>query len=161
MIKFNRNTDKVAIIAPASACKNPQGNIDKNKNLLHLKSIIDLFEINGFNCSYNKKIFMGDILGYFVAPKEERCWQLIDAIKDPNVKIISAFRGGYGSSEIIFDCLDLKPSSSKILLGFSNIKALHFLFTQHYIFSICSWCSFSRLCRNDATFNIRFKRTRC
>ena len=134
MIKFNRNADKVVIIAPAFACKDSEGNIDKKKSLLRLKSTIDLFETNGFYCSYNKKIFMGDILGYFAAPKEERQRQLIDAIRDPAVKIISAFRGGYGCSEIVFDCLDFKPSSPKILIGFSDITVLHFLFAQHYNF---------------------------
>ena len=134
MIKFNRNTDKVAIIAPASACKDSKGNIDKDKSLLRLEDTIDLFKANGFNCSYNKKIFMGNTLGYFAAPKEERQKQLIDAIKDPAVKIISAFRGGYGCSEIVFNCLDFKPSSPKILIGFSDITVLHFLFAQHYNF---------------------------
>ncbi len=134
MIKFNRKQDKLAIIAPASGCKDAQGRMDNAASFERLQSTVSFFEKNGFQCTYDDQIFSGDTLEYFASPKVERLRQLKNALEDPNVKIISAFRGGYGCSEIVFDCLDIVPSGPKILIGFSDITVLHFLFNQYYKF---------------------------
>ena len=124
MIKFDRKTDKIAFIAPASACDS----IDKSQK--RLLDIIKFYNKNGFNCIYDESIFIESELGYFAAPREERLIQLKNAILDPEVKIIAAFRGGYGSTEIVFDCMDIIPTTPKTLIGFSDITAIHFLFNQ-------------------------------
>lgn len=132
MIKFNKKTDKIAFIAPASGCNDKLGELDIENSLERLINTIKIYSDNGFNCIYDKAIFLKNELGYFAAPKEERLKQLKNALLDPQVKIIAAFRGGYGSTEIVFDCLDIKPTIPKTLIGFSDITALHFLFNQKY-----------------------------
>lgn len=134
MITIDQKKDKVAIIAPSSACRNEAGNFDLAVSKTRLKVAVSLFEEYGFSCTYDKKIFTGGSLAYFSAYKEERLRQLIEAIEDPKVKIISMFRGGYGAGEIVFDCLKIKPPCQKILIGYSDATALHFLFNQHYGF---------------------------
>lgn len=132
MIKFNKKTDKIAFIAPASGCSSKSGKLSIKKSQKRLLDTIKIYSNNGFNCVYDEAIFLKSRLGYFAAPREERLRQLKNAILNPKVKIIAAFRGGYGSTEIVFDCLDVKPTTSKILIGFSDITALHFLFNQKY-----------------------------
>ncbi|MDP4708681.1 MAG: LD-carboxypeptidase [Rickettsiaceae bacterium] len=134
MIEFDKKHDKLAIIAPASGCKDKHGYMDQAKSLQRLQTLISFFEQNDFQCSYNKKIFAGDELEYFAASKAERIEQLKTALQDPQVKIIHAFRGGYGCADIAFDCLDIIPSVPKILIGFSDITVLHLLFNQYYKF---------------------------
>lgn len=132
MIKFDKKTDKIAFIAPASGCNDKSGELDIENSQERLINTIKIYSDNGFNCIYDKTIFLKSELGYFAAPREERLKQLKNAILDPEVKIIAAFRGGYGSTEIVFDCLDTKPIIPKTLIGFSDITALHFLFNQKY-----------------------------
>lgn len=132
MIKFNKKTDKVVIIAPASGCKNKSGQMDLKLSMERLQKTIQLYEEKGFSCVYDKAIFTPNKLEYFAAPKEERLKQLQNAILDPDIKIIVTFRGGYGCTEIVFDCMEIEPTTPKILIGFSDVTALHFLFNQKY-----------------------------
>jgi len=133
LISFDKNKDKIAIIAPSSGVNDLSGSIDIEQSMNRLDKMVSLLKKHGFNCSYDNKIFdNNNSLGYFSSSKEERLRQLQDAIKDTDAKIIWAFRGGYGSLEIAFDCLNIVPSCPKILIGFSDITALHFLFNQHY-----------------------------
>ena len=123
MTKFNKKTDMIAIIAPASG---------GGESSIRLQNSIKLLEAHGFSCKYYDKIFNGGTLEYFAADKQIRFSHLKMAIEDQDVKIIWTFKGGYGSAEIAFDCLDLKPSGPKILIGFSDITVLHELFYQCY-----------------------------
>ena len=125
------NKNQIFIIAPASSFRNKNGDIDKETRLKRLQDTINFFEKNGFQCIYDEKIFVDNELKYFAAPKSERLRQLKSALLDPQVRIIFSLRGGYGSAEIAFDCLNITPSGPKILIGFSDITALHMLF-QHY-----------------------------
>jgi len=134
MIKFNKTTDKVAIIAPASGCNDQNGALDIEKSYHRLKSTIKLFEDNGFTAKHDKNIFSIANLPFFSASKLERTRQLKEALENPEIAIISALRGGYGCAEIAFDLMSVKPSGPKILIGFSDITVLHFLFNQHYGF---------------------------
>jgi len=124
MVTFNKKTDKIAIIAPASSCDEALGK---------LKKATELLANQGFSCRYDLEIFKSDqALPFFASSRENRLKQFESALLDNEVKIIWAFRGGYGSSEIAFDLIKIKPSSPKILIGFSDITTLHFLFNQHY-----------------------------
>jgi muramoyltetrapeptide carboxypeptidase LdcA involved in peptidoglycan recycling len=132
MIKFDRKTDKIAFIAPASGANDKSGQIDLNKSYKRLEETIALYENHGFNCVYDEQIFSKSKLGYFSSPKLERLRQLQNALLNPDVKIIAAFRGGYGCTEIVFDCMGIVPTTPKVLIGFSDVTALHFLFNQKY-----------------------------
>jgi len=132
MIKFNKKSDKIAFIAPASGCNDKSGSLDLKKSLERLEKTIKIYEKKGFICVYDKAIFTQGKLGYFAAPRAERLKQLRNSILDPEIKIIASFRGGYGCTEIVFDCMDIEPTTPKTLIGFSDITALHFLFNQKY-----------------------------
>lgn len=134
MIKINKAMDKVAIIAPASGVKNEQWKMDRTLSFARLQDTINFFEQHDLQCVYDKEIFSGDALQFFASSKEERIRQLKDALEDPSVKIIHAFRGGYGCLDIAFDCLEIEPSGPKVLVGFSDITTLHLLFNQCYNF---------------------------
>jgi muramoyltetrapeptide carboxypeptidase len=132
MIRFDKKTDKISFIAPASGSNDKSGRIDIKKSYKRLKDTIKLYEEHDFNCIYDQKIFSKSKLGYFSSPKSERLRQLRDALLNPDVKIIAAFRGGYGCTEIVFDCMDIVPTTPKTLVGFSDLTALHLLFSQQY-----------------------------
>jgi muramoyltetrapeptide carboxypeptidase len=123
-ITFNKSDDKVAIIASSSGCLGA-----KEKLQLGIK----LLETQGFKCKYDKNILSGcKDLKYFASENEQRLHELKSALLDPEVRIIWAFRGGYGASSIVFDLLDVVPKGDKILIGFSDITALHLLFDQQF-----------------------------
>ena len=62
----------------------------------------------------------------FGATDEERIKQIHEAAKNDDVKIILALRGGYGCSRIIPHLdFNLLADSGKLLVGFSDITALH------------------------------------
>ena len=125
-IIFNREEDEVAVIAPSSGCQN-----GKEK----LLAGINLLESQGFKCKYDKNILCSDAsLDYFASSKKQRIYELRSALVDPKVKIIWAFRGGYGASEIVFDFIDLKVDEikPKIIIGFSDITVLLLLFWQKF-----------------------------
>ncbi len=126
-IIFNKNTDKVTIVAPASGCKNFKQNLITGVKIL---------EKIGFRSVYNQDICIGDKLNYFAAPRNQRINDLKNALLDPETKIIWAFRGGYGSAGIVDELINIKPIGDKILIGFSDITALHALF--HKIFKLPS-----------------------
>ncbi|MFK8039880.1 MAG: LD-carboxypeptidase [Rickettsiaceae bacterium] len=123
MVKFNKSEDLIYIIAPGSGCYNAKGKLFKAKELLSK---------HGFQVSYNKDIFSGDVLPFFASPYKSRLESLHDALNNSRVKIIWAFRGGYGSTQLINDALKVKPLSHKVLIGFSDITALHIIFNQYY-----------------------------
>lgn len=123
MIQFNKEKDLVAIIAPASSC--PYG-------LLRLQQSVALLAEKGFKVLVDDKILTGCDLPYFAASREIRLANFQQVLLQKDVKIIWAFRGGYGCGELIFECLDLKPTEPKILIGFSDLTCMHVLFNQHY-----------------------------
>ncbi len=64
--------------------------------------------------------------GHFAGTDAQRLDDLQEAINNPEVKMIWALRGGYGSIRIV-DQLDLTPLQTypKLLMGFSDITILH------------------------------------
>ena len=122
-IIFNKQRDYISIIAPASSCSDA-----KNK----LKEAIEMLTAKDFKTLVDDKIFTGDELPFFAAPKAERFRMFKEAIENERVKIIWAFRGGYGCGEFIEDCFNLNKKGDKILIGYSDITALHLLLNNHY-----------------------------
>ena len=71
--------------------------------------------------------------GRFSGTDEERLADIQAALQDPSVDFILCSRGGYGLQRIL-DKVDLSPltiNHSPLLIGFSDITALHQLFTLH------------------------------
>lgn len=130
-MQIKPKSNKITFIAPASCCHDITGQLDIKKSYKRLEELIAFYQQYGFTCNFDPNIFYANKLGFVAAPRFERLRQLRNALLDQTSDIIIAFRGGYGSSELIFDCLDIKPVN-KILIGFSDITALHFLFNQHY-----------------------------
>lgn len=121
----------VFLIAPSSPCADPAG--DKSElNWQKLEAVKKIFEEQGFEVQYDKDIFLESNLPYVAAPKEVRLQHLKSALEDPSVKIIASLRGGYGCQQIIFDAMKVAPSGEKILIGFSDLTAMHLLFNQNY-----------------------------
>ncbi|XVN43136.1 MAG: LD-carboxypeptidase [Candidatus Rickettsia vulgarisii] len=145
-ILINKKNDYISIIVPASSCADAD---------IRLQEAIDILSSQGFRVKVDKEIFAGDSLAFFAANKDVRYKAFIEALTDPEVKIIWAFRGGYGCDEFIFDCLDIKPVGSKILIGFSDITSLHLLFNQNYNLSTIHGSVLSTVsCREENIGNI-------
>ena len=132
MIKFDRKQDIVSIIAPSSMRRQEQERAEFASNIQELETIVSLYAEHGIKATYDKEIFSESELGYFAAPRQTRFNQLHSALTNPDVKIISSFRGGYGATELVIEAMKITPSGPKILIGFSDITALHLLFNQHY-----------------------------
>ncbi len=113
---------KVRIIAPSSKC------IDST---IKLNQIIELLASHGFEVSHSAHLFSDTTLPYYANDARHRLEDLRDAILSDD-DIIWAFRGGYGAGEIVENCMDLKSElqKKKILIGFSDITAIHLLFNQ-------------------------------
>jgi muramoyltetrapeptide carboxypeptidase len=128
----NRNSKPVVfLIAPSSPVSDPSG-ATPELNWQKLESVKKIFEDQGFEVQYDKDIFLESNLPYVAAPKHIRFKHLKDALENPNVKIIASLRGGYGCQEIIFEAVGITPSGPKILIGFSDLTAMHLLFNQSY-----------------------------
>lgn len=122
-IIFNKQQDFISIIAPASGCPDAQDRLAKS---------IEMLNLQGFKTLVDDKILVGDELPFFVAPKAERIRMFKEAMENERVKIIWAFRGGYGCSEIVEDCFNIQKKGDKILIGYSDITVLHLLLNGHY-----------------------------
>ena len=129
MIIFDKARDKISIIAPAS----PPHAKEATKTL---EDACKLLTDKGFKVTYHPKIFSKTSLDFFASPKHIRSEALRHALEDKDVKIIWALRGGYGTTEIMSDFMLTNPAKeilqNKLLIGYSDITALHMLFNQHY-----------------------------
>lgn len=68
-----------------------------------------------------------DPLGYLSGPDDVRAAELVDAWTDPDVRAVFCARGGYGAQRLL-DLLDWSALASvgpKVLVGFSDVTALH------------------------------------
>lgn len=112
--------DLVDIIAPASRCSDDC-----------LQSIVSLIESWGLRCRVPSNIFGKDIL--CANTDEMRFEQIKSAVFDPESKAIICVRGGYGSGRLIPKLMQLpKPTKAKILVGMSDITALHLFFHTYW-----------------------------
>ena len=107
--------DVIGICAPAS----PPPSEDKlNKGIRYLEQL-------GFRVKPGKNVYRRR--GYLAGTDLERASDINQFFADPKVKAIFTVRGGYGSHRILplldFDLIKRNP---KILVGYSDITALHF-----------------------------------
>lgn len=115
---------KIRIISPAGHCA-PEV-IDKGVETL---------------CSWGHNVTLSkhakDKYGRFAGTVEDRANDIIEALKDPDVDVIYASRGGYGCMQILDKIpLDLIKESNKPVFGYSDITALHALWQKAGIRSV-------------------------
>lgn len=110
--------DTIRIVASSS----PFSHEDFHKGIHLLKSW-------GFKTKYQKNIFSKK--PYLAGSDERRANELVAALKDPEAKAILFARGGYGATRILpyLDRYQL-PAKPKIILGYSDITALHGYFNK-------------------------------
>ncbi|MGI6660623.1 MAG: S66 peptidase family protein [Bacillota bacterium] len=108
--------DTVAIVAPA-------GIVGRES----LERGVRFFESLGLKVKLGPSVMHR--WGYLAGSDQERARDLMEAWTDPEVKAVIAARGGYGAMRILpyldFNAIRENP---KILLGYSDITALHLAF---------------------------------
>ncbi|MEM7313839.1 MAG: LD-carboxypeptidase, partial [Planctomycetota bacterium] len=111
--KALKTGDTIALVAPA-------GPIDQ----AGLSLATERLEGMGF-----KVLAAEDLLrrnGYLAGSDERRTEELMDAFRNPEVDAVFPARGGYGAGRILERLdYDLIRRSQKVLIGFSDITALH------------------------------------
>lgn len=109
--------DCIAIVFPASF-------IEDDKGMDYIKKKAKWIESKGFKTVIYPK--NPSSYGFLAGTDNERAKALMQAWKNPKVKAIWCFRGGYGSCRIL-DKLDYEwiKSHPKVLIGMSDITALH------------------------------------
>ena len=118
--KVLRPGDTVGLITPATYVSDP----DK---LALAKSTLNYF---GLRMKLGKNV--GKRLGYFGSPAEERLDDLHSMFRDPDVQVVFAIRGGYGSAHLLDRIdYDLIRRNPKVLVGYSDITALHLAINRY------------------------------
>jgi muramoyltetrapeptide carboxypeptidase len=86
-------------------------------------------EEHGFRVRWRDDMF--DVEGYLAGSDQRRANELMEAFSDPEVDAVFCTRGGYGCMRML-DLLDYDKirANPKILLGFSDITALHAAFNR-------------------------------
>jgi len=125
MISFDKNSDAIQILAPASRAHG-------NQSLPLIEQGIKMLQDCGFNAYASSSIISKEPHLFYAASLEERFADFLQALTNPQVKILWALRGGYGSCEVANMLLDFKITSPKILIGFSDITSMHILFNQFF-----------------------------
>ncbi len=110
--EFLEPGDTIAITSPAAS------------RVSETKAVIDRLKNNGYNVLIGET--NGTKYGYFAGTDAQRAAELNDFFANPDVDAILCMRGGYGCSRIL-DLIDydLIKKNPKLLIGFSDITALH------------------------------------
>ncbi len=114
---------KLAIIAPA-------GPFNREAFESGVSWLRERYEVSFDEGIYSKT-------GYFAGPDDRRLAELIDALTDPSVDAILCARGGYGATRLL-PKLDpvLVTQSNKLMIGFSDVTALHSLWARAGVRSV-------------------------
>ncbi len=113
--------DIVDIVAPSSSRK------------VDLREIEEVVRSFGLTPRIQDNMIASGADPFSANTDEIRFEQLKQAIYAEDSKVIWAFRGGYGAGRLIPRLLELPlPAHPKILVGFSDITALHILCNQKY-----------------------------
>jgi muramoyltetrapeptide carboxypeptidase len=111
--------DTVALVSPASTMGSNDG-LDRAEYWIRGMGLVPKFGINA-----------GGRHGYLAGTDEQRAADLNAAYADPEVKAVFAVRGGWGGARIL-PLLDWQTirTNPKLLIGFSDITALHLAFAK-------------------------------
>ncbi len=111
--------DTIGLVAPSSPFLRERMDVGVN-----------LLESLGFRTTYESGLFEKE--DYLAGSDQHRCQQLQHLFADPQVRAIWAVRGGYGSMRLLTDLdYSLIRQTPKLLLGFSDITALHSALYTH------------------------------
>ena len=109
-----RAGDTVGLITPSTYVSDPDSLALAERTLTYF----------GLKAKWGKNVRRRD--GYLGGSIDERLDDLHAMFRDPEVKAIFALRGGYGGAQLLDRIdYDLIRSHPKILLGYSDITALH------------------------------------
>lgn len=118
---FN-NHSIVDIIAPASLC-----------SVAEIKKSIEYVKYLGLKPRFNKNILVkpkGILCSQSLLQKKQ---ELQKALWTEDSSIVWCLRGGYGSAKLLPFLSKLKkPKTKKLLIGYSDITALHYLLNQKW-----------------------------
>ncbi len=122
--KLHRS-DKVGIVAPA-------GPVDKKQ----LQNGLDVISEMGFEPVLGKYVHARS--RFFAGTDSQRAKDLMDMVRNPEIKAIFCARGGYGTNRVL-ELLDSKVirANSKIFVGSSDITLL-----LHYLYLHCGVLGF-------------------
>lgn len=109
----------IGIIAPASPLAQPE----------YLKRGVEFWHSRGYRVRTGRHI--SKTAGYLAGSDAERLADLHCMFRDPEIAAIFCLRGGYGSFRLLAGLdYDLVFSHPKILVGYSDITALHLAFNK-------------------------------
>ncbi|MDN5326596.1 MAG: muramoyltetrapeptide carboxypeptidase [Moorella sp. (in: firmicutes)] len=109
----------IGIIAPASPLAQPE----------YLKRGVEFWHSRGYRVRTGTHI--SKTAGYLAGSDAERLADLHCMFRDPEIAAIFCLRGGYGSFRLLAGLdYDLVFSHPKILVGYSDITALHLAFNK-------------------------------
>jgi muramoyltetrapeptide carboxypeptidase len=118
-----RPGDRVAVIAPASG-------FDRPSFELGLKVLADRYL-----AEYSDGIFSRH--RYLAGDDARRLSELVTALADPKARAVFCARGGYGATRLLSKLAGMAPPGErKLLVGFSDITALHLWLQAHGWISI-------------------------
>ncbi len=118
-----RPGDRVAVIAPASG-------FDRPSFELGLKVIA-----NRYHPEFSEGIFSRH--RYLAGDDERRLGELLAALAEPSARAVFCARGGYGATRLLTRLAGMPvPGERKLLVGFSDITALHLWLQAHGWISI-------------------------
>lgn len=111
--------DTVGVVSPASTLSSDDG-LDRAEHWIRGMGLVPKFGPNA-----------GGRYGYLAGTDEQRAADLNAAYADPEVKAVFAVRGGWGGARILplLDWSSIR-ANPKLLIGFSDITALHLAFAK-------------------------------
>ncbi|MGQ3889834.1 S66 peptidase family protein [Legionella sp. CNM-1927-20] len=105
--------DTIDIVAPSSKC-----------HLSVIEKLKDIIHSWGLKCHIPDDLFGESLL--YANSDEKRFTHLYKALLNPTSKVVWCLLGGYGSTKLISKLNQIKiPPHPKLLIGFSDITALH------------------------------------
>ena len=119
-VPFARSGEVVEVVAPASACS-PE----------LLSAGVAVLEDWGYRPRVPPGLFEGS--GIVAAPDASRYRALHQALQRPESRLVWCVRGGYGSQRLLPRLArGTAPERRKLLVGFSDLTALHVFFNQQW-----------------------------
>ncbi len=113
MPDFLKKGDKIAVISPGSTPKAPA--VDKACKVIESWGYVPV-----------RGSYLLEQYHMYAGTTEQRTTDLLWALRDPSIKAILCTRGGYGSSQLLYEIpLDTISKYKKWIIGYSDITALH------------------------------------
>lgn len=114
-----RGTAGIAIVAPASGLHSEES----------VQKAYDIADRLGV--CFSREALKSDVVPYTANADDKRLDLLLEALRDPDIEVLWAFRGGYGSSRLLTALADVPaPANRKIFVGYSDMTFLHLFFDR-------------------------------